>query len=181
LDPRPLPVAIRCFGAKEHFALEAEFHERHGKWIYGAMRLWLDGAASEAVPWDEAIALDCGARYGRTFLAASPRRSRPELDGLPSAEVCDLLHGRHMVDWRGGPKASAREPYDWEPYLLDEVGESAWRDRLTLLAVRRADGFDRLLVTDLNTWACSEHLLPPGELDEVVRRFCAWVEAFPPP
>jgi hypothetical protein len=62
------------------------------------------------------------------------------------------------------------------PYVLDDVRESALRDTFAVLAVRRGDGTDRLLVKSFDDESLSEALVSPDICDVAVESYCTWVE-----
>jgi hypothetical protein len=170
-------------GHRNSFAIEAELLEFHGEWIYGKLRLWV--ADAPFGDFDDTSDLATSARWGRTFLAASPQRTRPELDGATAADVYQLLYGQYVVDiTRTAELRRRRTPappvWDRDPYLLDDVGESSLRDHCAVVVVRRGDGRDRVIVKAFDDEAISEVVLPPGELDATVAAYCAWVEQLRP-
>jgi hypothetical protein len=166
-------------GHPSSFAIEAELLELHGKWTFGKLRFWVAG-----VPigdFDDTSDLATSARWGRTFLAASPRRARVDLDGLAAADVYELLYGQFVVDITrprdvARPKARPPRVWDRDPYLLDDVGESALRDKYAIVVVRRGDGQDRLIVNAFREESLTEVLLPEAACDTTVATYCTWVE-----
>ena len=131
--------------------------------------------------FDDSADLAGGARYGRRFLAASARRTRPDLDDLTAADVYDIRCGQYIVAIRGPDTRKLKAPrgavWDRDPYLLEEVGGSSLRDKYAVVAARRADGYDRLIVKAFKTDAVTEVLLAPGECDAAVASYCDWVES----
>ena len=73
------------FGEKDGFGIEAEFVEICGTCTYGKLRFWVNGSAIGE--FDNASDLAASARWGRTFLEASPRRTRVDLDDAAPSEV----------------------------------------------------------------------------------------------
>ena len=161
------------FGDSSRFSIEANALRASGKWMYGNLRFWVGGNALGN--FDDSADLAGSARWGRRFLAASARRTRPDLDPLPVEAVYRELFGRFFE--RGGSRSG--EMFDRDPYVLDEVGESSLRDRVSVLAVRRADGQDRIIVRDHREAATWEHLAYAGYCDEVLAEYCSWVETLP--
>lgn len=162
------------FGSARIFAIEAELLEIHGQWTYGRLRSWVNG-----VPlgdFEDTSDLAASARWGRVFLAASPRRTRPDLDHLTSHEVFELLYGRFVQPVHSAPRKPLAGPWDREPYVLDEVGESALRDKVAIVVVRRADGSDRILANDYELQKLHEIAVPEGVCDQVIGSYCTWVE-----
>jgi hypothetical protein len=169
---------IMLFGDAGAFAIEAEFTEVDGKWTYGRLRFWLAG-----VPigdFDDTSDLAGSARWGHTFLAASSRRTRADLDGAPSHEVFELLYGRFVVPIhliarpRDKPLAGF---WDRDPFVLDEVGESSLRDDFGVVIIRQGDGSERLIAKRFDDERLLEARAPNGEVDRVIASYCAWVEA----
>lgn len=159
------------FGDSGVFAIEAAFAVAAGTWRYGRFRFWVHGRPVGNFD-DNTVDLASSARWGRTFLAASARRLRADLDVASAEETYDLLHGR-FVDGGG---ADPTESFDSEPYLLDHVGESSVRDRETVLIVRRSDDRERLLVRDHRNDSLVDYDLPPGVCDKVIASYCDWAE-----
>src|SRR5262249_35560197 len=85
-------------GHPESFGIEAELLEIHGKWTYGRLRFWVGGV--EVGDFDDTSDLATSARWGRTFLAASSRRTRPDLDRMLPKDVYQLLYGRFIREVR---------------------------------------------------------------------------------
>jgi hypothetical protein len=161
------------FGLTSQLALEAEPIGPGDRWLFGNVRFWVAGKALGK--FDDSASMAGGARAGRLFLRASPRRTRPDLDDEDVEIVYTRLFGRFFEP--GG--ARAEEPFERDPYVLDEIGESSLRDRVNILAVRRSDGRDRIIVREHAEDSTWELLAPPGTCDDVVAKYCAWVEALP--
>jgi hypothetical protein len=159
------------FGKQSNFAVEAETLRQSGKWLFGHLRFWVAGNAIG--DFEDTSDLAGSARWGRRFLAASRRRTRPALDGRDASDVYAFLFGRFFE--RGG--SEPEEPFDRDPHVLDDIGESSVRDRVTLLAVRRGDGQDRIIVHDHRTGTTSETAVPATMCDTTIDGYCAWVEA----
>lgn len=174
---------MTLFGDRATFAVEAQFQEIYGKWIYGSLRFWIAGISIG--DFEDTSDLASSARWGRTFLQASARRTRADLDMYGAEDVYDILYGRFVVNLRN-PAPSARglatdpmEPWDRRPYLLDEVGESALRDKFAVLAVRTGDGSDRFVVNDYVQERIWQFIAPPGTCDLTIDTYCRWVEGLP--
>lgn len=168
-------------GNTSEFAIEADLIGIHSKWIYGHLRFYVAG--KPIGDFEDSSDLATSARWGRDFLRASPRRTRPDLDEVSTTAVFDLLYGRYVVPVRAdtgtaGPAlhAPATEAWDRAPYLMDEIGESALRDRYTVAIVRRRDGLDRMIVRDHGGDDLFECLVTAGCVDTVVNEYCTWVE-----
>lgn len=162
------------FGEQDAFAIEADFTGRSGKWLYGHLCFWLDGR--RVGDFEDTSDLASSARWGRTFLGASARRTRPGFDPVPAGAVFDALYGRYVKGVADSvPKVDAGF-WDREPYLLDEIGESALRDKWGIVVVRRGDGFDRVIVCSFTQGALTETALEKGTCDRVVEAYCSWVE-----
>lgn len=164
-------------GHPESFGIEAELLEIHGKWTYGRLRFWVGGV--EVGDFDNTSDLATSARWGRTFLAASSSRTRPDLDRMSPEDVYQLLYGRFIREVRrvgAAPAASPAEIWDRDPYLLDDVGESAVRDHVAILVVRRGDDQDRIIVRSFARRETSEVVLPAGACDATIETYCAWAE-----
>jgi len=162
------------FGSSDNFAIEAESLEVYGKWTYGKLRFWVNG-----IPigdFDDTSDLAASARWGRTFLMASPRRTRAELDHMTAQEVYELLYGRFVEPVHTLSPKSWPGPWDREPYVLDEVGESAVRDKFAVVVVRKGDGSDRVLVDCFDEKRLLETIVPPGSCNLAIESYCAWVE-----
>jgi hypothetical protein len=162
------------FGNVERFAVEAEFLETHGKWTYGRLRFWVNG--SPIGDFDDTSDLATSARWGRTFLKASPQRTRVELDYMASSEVYELLYGRFVEPVNTPSPKPWAGSWDREPYVLDDLGESAVRDKFAIVVVRKGDGSDRVLVNCFDEERVSETVVPPGDCDLAIEAYCAWVE-----
>ncbi|MEZ4315091.1 MAG: Imm42 family immunity protein [Polyangiaceae bacterium] len=159
------------FGRKTEFAIEAELEVVDGTWYHGRLRFWIAG--EPVGDFEDTSDLAGSARWARQFLAASGQRTRADLDKEGAGEVYRSLYGRFFV--RGG--SEPHEAFNRDPFVLDDVGESSLRDRFSVLAVRRADGSDRMLVRDHAKDTTTETTLPPGSCDGVIGSYCSWVEA----
>lgn len=163
------------FGAPDLFAIEAEVSEVHGKWTYGRLRFWVGGRGIG--DWDETSDLATSARWGRTFLRASPRRARADLDRASTSEVYELLYGR-FVEPVNAPKLKPwAGPWERDQYILDDVGESALRDKYAVLVISKGDGSDRIVVHCFDEDRPWEVLVPPGMCNDVIDAYCTWAEA----
>ena len=169
------------FGNVNSFAIEAELLELYGKWTYAKLRFWIGGQGIG--DFNDTSDLASSARWGRTFLQESSRRTRVDLDEMPAPDVYELLYGRFVIDITRvditvkRPRSPiSHEHWDRRPYLLDDVGESSLRDKFAVLAVRRRDGHDRIIVKSFRDDVVSEVLLPPGECDATIALYCTWVE-----
>jgi hypothetical protein len=166
------------FGNPDNFAIEAELREIHGKWLYGKLRFWVDRLP--VGDFDDTSDLASSARSGRIFLAASSRRTRSDLDHLSAIDVYTILYGQYVVDISRVDAPHRRAPsgsvWDRDPYLLDDIGESAVRDKFAVLTVRRGDGRDRMIVRSFHSQTVSAEVLPSGYCDMTVASYCDWVE-----
>jgi len=89
----------------------------------------------------------------------------------------ELLYGRFVQPVNTpSPKPWSGECLDQDPYLLDDVGESALRDKFAVVVVRNGNGSDRLLVSCFDEEGISETIVPEGDCDLVVGTYCSWVE-----
>lgn len=163
------------FGEIATFAIEAEFIEAYEKWTYGRLRFWIDGAPIG--DFDDTSDLATSARWGRSFLAASPRRTRPELDCMASDDVYELLYGRFVEPVHTTSPKPWLGSWDRQPYVLDEVGESALRDSFAAVAVRAADGTDRIIIKCFDEGRLIETRVPQGFCDHTIGSYCRWVES----
>jgi hypothetical protein len=162
------------FGSQEAFAIDAYLLEIYGEWTYGRLRFWTSG-----IPigdFDDTSDLATSARWGRTFLGASLRRTRADLDHMTPAEVYQLLYGRFVVAINAPPTKTLAGHWDRDPYVLDDVGESALRDKFAVVVVRRKDGLDRIIVNSFNDESVSETLVPSDSCDRIIDSYCTWVE-----
>jgi hypothetical protein len=165
---------MMIFGRLDTFAIEAELREVCDSWVYGRLRLCVGGQCFGE--WDDSPDLAASARSGRMFLAASVRRTRPDLDAMNAAEAYELLYGRYL--YRASRSTTRRPEYwDRDPYLLDDVGDSSTRDKQTFLVVRRGDGADRVIVKTFDPDRLDETIVPAGVCDEVIAAYCGWVES----
>lgn len=162
------------FGSHDSFGIEAELGEVYGKWTYGRLRFWVGGVSIG--DFDDTADLATSARWGRAFLAASPRRTRAELDGAPADELYELLYGRFVQPVDSESPRPWPGPWDREPYVLDEVGESSLRDKAAIVVVPRGDGSDRVLVSNFDDPKVMESNIPEGHCDRVIGSYCTWVE-----
>jgi hypothetical protein len=162
------------FGMLATFAIEAELREVSGKWTFGRLRFWIGGLPIG--DFEETCDLATSARWGRTFLGASHRRSRTDLDKKPPAEVYENLQGRFLQPVGAEALNADPEKWDREPYCLDEIGESSTRDVFSIVVARRGDGTDRVIVQSHDEATTSEALVPPGVCDAAIESYCAWVE-----
>ncbi len=170
-------------GDKSRFAIEAELAAIEGKWYFGHLRFW--AGTQPFGDYDDTTDLATSVRYAKTFLAASARRARPDLDSLPPDKIFWLLYGR-FVD-SVPPPLSPREDRviadvlqgwgDIAPFLLDDVGESSLRDKWSVLVVRGQDGSDRIIIYDWKIGTSAEFVVGPGICDQVLTRYCEWLEA----
>jgi len=158
------------FGDKTTFAIEAVLEGIDDRWFFGHLRFWVDGVAIG--DFDDSSDLAGSARWGRHFLAASARRTRSDLDSTTEKEVYRILYGRFVDDGDADPA----EHMDPDPFLLDDVGESALRDRASVLALRTRDGWDRIIVHDLKSGRTFQKVITPGFCNDVTQ-YCGWVES----
>jgi Immunity protein 42 len=162
------------FGDMQRFAIEAELRPSVDDWIFGRLRFWVGGSAYG--DWEDTVTLAASARWGRTFLSGSERRTLAHLECAPATAVSFELDRQFALRVPVGDERAARNSC-----MLDMVGESSLRDKFSIAAVRCADGRDRLIL-----WALTpdeihhEVVLDEGELDAVVRTYCEWVEAVSP-
>lgn len=179
-------VSNMQFGRSDQFSIETSLMEIHGKWIYGHLRLHLGGIS--VGDFDDTSDLATSARWARVFLQASPRRTRPDLDHASVAQVFERLYGRFVVPIGDVGELRARrpgaspvtEPWDRDPYLLDNLGESALRDKFAVLVVRRLDAVDRVIVQRYSDDHLFEVLVDEGLVDAAVKDYCNWVEGLRP-
>jgi hypothetical protein len=164
------------FGRPEEFALEAQVEDLRGKWLLGQLRFFV-GGAPVGKP-NETSDLAGSARGGRILLRASPRRSRPDLDMVDASRVLEILYGRYVVPVVGPPPRVLAGSWDRDPYLLDDLGESALRDMFAAIIVRRRDGADRVVVKRYADDVVFEAVVSPGVCDRVIEEYCSWVEGF---
>ncbi len=167
------------FGSSSNFAIEAQFVEVYGKWTYGRLRFWVNGVALG--DFDDTADLATSARWGRTFLTASPRRTRAELDHIPSQDVYELLYGRFVEPVNSETSKPWPGPWNRDPYVLDEVGESSLKDKVAIVVVRKGDGSDRVLVNRFDEHQVFETCVPEGHCDCVFESYCTWVEGLRTP
>lgn len=155
------------FGAKDSFAIEAEVTARDAGWIFGRLRFWVYN--NSYGDYENPVDLKASARWGRTFLAASSRRTRPEFENTPSDQVFYELYGKYLHT------AAPPERWDRDAFVLDEFGESSLRDKISIVIVRLRDGIDRLLVRDLSSDSIKDFRLHSGQCDKLVNDYCNWV------
>jgi hypothetical protein len=167
-------VSSMLFGDKDTFAIEAEMLEIYDKWTYGRLRFWIGGRP--VGDFEDTSDLAGSARWGRTFLAASPRRTRPDLDQTSCEGVYATLHGRFVQPSSAAADKGWPGPWEREPFLLDEVGESALRDKFSIIAVRRGDGSERIVVSSFDDECVWEVAVAPGACDRTIESYCRWVE-----
>lgn len=170
------------FGIPNYFAIEADLIELHGKWIFGKLRFYING-----IPigdFEDASDLATSARWGRTFLQASSRRTRPDLDNWSTNDVFELLFGRFVISVFGvldsqteiSQREFVTEEFVRDPYLLDDIGESSLRDKYTILVVRRANNTDRVLIKSYDDDSLREVIIAADFIDCTIGRYCTWVE-----
>jgi hypothetical protein len=167
------------FGETSGFGIEAEFLEVSGKWTFGHLRFWLQSVALG--DFEDTSDLASSARGGRIFLAASAQRTRPDLDAEPAAAVFEHLYGRFMQSVHDPVIKPWPGSWDRDPYLLDDVGESALRDDFAVVVTRGADGRDRMIAMCYEEEQLLEALLPAGTCDRVIDEYCSWVESLRSP
>lgn len=167
---------MRLFGSPDAFAVQFEprgpFDER---WKFGHLQFWVDGHSLG--DWDDSASLASAARWGRTFLAHSIERFRPDLDSWSAQDILAELYEQFLAD-RPADVQPAPHAKSWsrDPFLLDEVGDASIRDRARVLAVRTSTR-DRIIARCLRTNQVFECLLVAGELDAILGDFCEFVEA----
>jgi Immunity protein 42 len=165
------------FGNFEKFALEAEILKDSGTWTYGKLRFWINGISIG--DFEDCSDLASSARWCRTFLDASPRRIRNDLDNAPAADVYELLYGRFVQSVSVFDAVSSKPwqgEWDRDPYVLDDVGESSLRDKFTILVIRKGDGLDRIIVYSCVEKYVFETILPQGDCDLFLAEYCIWIE-----
>jgi hypothetical protein len=158
------------FGQKSQFAIEAEPLGRDGSMCFGHLRFWLQ--EQPIGDFEDSSDLAASARWGRRFLSASSMRTRGDLDDHSDDVVYHALYGRFFE--RGG--SAPEEPLERDAFVLDEIGESALRDRASVIVVRRTDGRDRVVLRDHDTEKTTGALLAAGLCDRTIDRYCSWVE-----
>jgi hypothetical protein len=173
------------FGETSMFAVEALFIEVYKTRIYGQLRFYQQNR--QIGNFDDTSDLAMSARWARTFLEASSRRVRPDLDHVATADVFEILYERYIVPMRSGKIGTVRnslpkmksakfEVWDREPYLLDDVGESALRDKYAMLVVGRGNGSDRLIVKNFEDESLNETSVENGMVNNIIASYCDWVE-----
>jgi len=174
------------FGQSWVFSVEACV-EVHDKRCLGTFCLYIADRLIGAM--DDLIDLRNSARSVRLFLKAADRRVRPDLDNASMAEVFDVLYGRYTVrlaDWTRTKTdnsfanrkraRSTTEPWDRDPYLLDDIGESSIRDRYTILVVGKSNGEDRIVIKSYIDESLNEIMAESGLVDCSLRDYCSWVD-----
>jgi hypothetical protein len=165
------------FGEQNALAIEAELRDLHHPEIYGSLRFWVAGV--QLGDFEDSADLAASARWGRTFLAASSRRTRCDLDGVPSTEVYRLLYGRFIGDTGEAVEVMGIDDmgsWNSRPYLLNGIGDSSLRVRVVGLAVRQCDNRDRIIIRSFVADVVTETLLEPGVCDAVIQSYCTWAE-----
>lgn len=158
------------WGDRKLFAIEADFEDSSGKWRFGKLMIWLGG---RPLGDDEDTAdLASAGRWGRTFLAASAQRTRPDLELLTIEQVFFQLYLQYIV----GPPSGSTTGWNQKPYVLDELGESSVRDKHAIVAFRNADGRDCVMAYCWKTEEIWQVILEPGQLDQIIDQFCRWTE-----
>lgn len=155
------------WGDQKTFAIEAEFLHADGKWRFGKLGIWVGG--KRRGDFDEAADLASAARWGRTFLASSAQRSRPDFALLDAQAVFFELFEKYLV-------STPAEPWNRDAHLLDDVGESSLRDKASLVVFRQQDGTDRIVVRDWREGTTMPTSVPAGLIDETIGDFCLWAE-----
>ncbi len=167
---------VRVFGLPDAFALQVEPRgEFDARWNFGHLQFWVDGHALG--DWDDSASLASAARWGRTFLAHSIERFRPDLDSSSARDILAELYEQFVVDRPADiPLAPPTKSWSRGPFVLDEVGEASIRDRARIVAVRTSTR-DRIIARCLRTNQVFECLLDAGELYAIIQDFCEFVEA----
>ncbi|MCB9652915.1 MAG: hypothetical protein H6729_02135 [Deltaproteobacteria bacterium] len=176
---RDLDANTKIYGRTEEFALETVACRKDSDGIYGRLRLWLAGRAIGDFT-DDGVWLSVSARWGRTFLSRNTDRGRYDLDQAGPKELYHRVYGRFLADRYPefeNTDFGDTEPHDDSPFLLDDVGESSWRDRDSVIVIRRADGKDRVIVRKFITNETSETIVGEGVVDSVISEYCEWVES----
>ena len=178
------------FGQSQIFSVEAACVEIRNKHPLGTFCLHIASKLIGAL--DDLVDLSNSARSVKLFLNAAHRRARPDLDNASTAEVFDVLYGHYtvpladlkrtdagnlLVNRNKVQRASAIKPWDRDPYLLDDIGESSIRDKYTILVLGRSDGYDRVVIKSYIDGSLSEILTMRGLIDTSLRDYCSWVDA----
>ena len=172
------------FGILDLFAIETEVDEVCQNRVLGRLRFYI-GALSVG-DFEDISDLTASARWGRVFLKASPRRTRPDLEHKTAQEILKLLHDRYLIsvcDIQDSGLAFqsdlAMPNWDRDPYLLDDVGDAALLDKYTMIAVRIRNHTDRLIVRKFNEDKDDviQITVGSGLVDNVITQYCTWVEA----
>jgi hypothetical protein len=173
---------IMIFGRQDQFLIEAHhritFKRRH----YGSMRFIIHNQAIGDM--DTLIDLTSSAAWARKFLDATHRRTRLDLDNASASEIFGVLYqGRviqvselHKYDQNVQIDASS-EAWDRDPYLLDDIGESSVRDKYTILAIRRSDGNDRLVIKSYIDGSLRDVIVEQGIVEDSLYKYCTWTDA----
>jgi hypothetical protein len=177
------------FGQSEVFLVEATHQETRNKRPLGGFCLHVAGRSIGDL--DDLIDLSNSVNSVKIFLEAAQRRIRPDLDGATTSEIFEVLYQRYTVlvsdlqrtstgkllRTSAGSllRRSAMEPWDRDPYLLDDIGESSIRDKHTILVVGRSDGSDRVVIKSYGDGSLSEVMVEKDVIDDSFREYCAWV------
>lgn len=156
------------WGDSERFAVEAEFTHATGKWRFGRFRMWVAG--TPVGDFEEASDLASGARWGRTFLANSAKRTRPDLEFLEAKGIFYELFEKYIA-------STPNVPWNRDAHLLDDVGEASLRDKISIVVFRQQDGQDRIIVRDWKNGTTQPRTVEAGLVDDAIRNFSVWAES----
>jgi hypothetical protein len=162
------------FGHSDSFFIRTNLIEIRARAAVGYLSFGV--AVCEFGDFDEVCNLTISAHEARVFLRASQRRTRIDLDNLSSEDVFHLLYDRYVISVHRGifdvkdpaRQAPPTEVWDRDPYLLEDIGQEALRDKYALIAVRRGDGTDRVICKSYRDNSLQEAIVPVGTLDAVL-------------
>jgi len=165
-------VGNHVFGT-ELLGLEVHETGRLGSDLFGTIKFRIAG--QEYGDEEQSADLRASVRWAKVFLASAGRRSRPDLDEASTDDVFHELYGKYV-----GRQKTRPGPWTRDPFVLDDIGDASIRDIAGVVAFRRSDNGDRVVVKSLTTLKLDQATLPEGELDATIRSLCDWVDAQKP-
>lgn len=172
------------FGSCHIFCVLSDVAERYGADTYLALSFNV-GPHRLGDPDDWAWAKHVAA-WTRDVLAQRGTRVQPELDGLTAEDVFARVFDAQVITIPKagsiatalGPEWPVSEPYgNWrQRFLLDDLGDAAFRDHVNILLFETTTGEQRLIWRDLDEMVVREAYLPARAVESALESFLSWVE-----
>jgi len=108
----------------------------------------------------------CGQRYEEAF------------DGMSKSELYFIIHEcLRNIEARCTVEKMGFDPSDlYHRFVLDDVGMSAFEDKVGVVLVETKSGYDRLIWSSYDESLVNEVTIPNGGYERAVRGFLTWMD-----